>query len=132
MKTLIVEDNELNLVLARDLLLHHGHEVMTATTVAEARVTLSRWRPDVVLLDVQLPEEPGTALLDEIRLDPTLRSVPIIAVTAFAMAGDRERFLERGFDHYMSKPIDTRRFASEIEAQVSLRSEARGILSEFP
>lgn len=111
---LMVEDNELNSKLMRFLLQQAGHEVLEATTVEEARGVLAEHTPALVLLDIQLPGESGDVLLCELRESEAWKELPVIALTAFAMAGDREKYLEMGFDHYISKPIDVRTFAASI------------------
>lgn len=120
-RILIVEDNALNLQLVRDILEHRGHEIDTATTVQQAQQRLRGEAPDVVLLDIQLPGGGGELLLRDIRQIATLHDLPVVAVTALAMDGDRERLLKAGFDGYVSKPIDTLTFASTIESFVTLK-----------
>lgn len=115
-KIFIVEDNPLNLKLHRDILEYRGHEVSFATTVPEARARLQAERPDVVLLDIHVPGGGGEQLLREIRDTPPLADLPVVAVTALAMEGDRERLLALGFDGYLAKPIDTRTFGPTIES----------------
>lgn len=116
MRVLLVEDNDLNRRLVRAVL--ESHEVTEATTVDGAWAELMRSVPDVVLLDVEIPGGGGERLLREIRRDQKIQALPVIAVTALAMRGDRERLLEAGFDGYLSKPIDARTFAAEIQAIV--------------
>ena len=113
---LVVEYNPLNLQLVRDILEYRGHRVIAATTVPEARERLAQERPDVVLLDIQLPGGGGERLLQEIRRTPSMARLPVVAVTALAMQGDRERLLAAGFDGYLSKPIDTRSFGPSVES----------------
>ena len=113
---LLVEDNQLNRRLARDVLELRGHTVTEACNVAEGRAEIAKRRPDLVLLDIGLPGGGGGRLLFEIRADPRLAGLPIIAVTAFAMPGDRERLLATGFDGYLSKPINVHTFAADVEA----------------
>ena len=113
---LVVEDNRLNLQLVRDILEYRGHQVEFATTVQEARDRLQSGRPDLVLLDIQLPGGGGEQLLQEIRRSAALGDLPVIAMTALAMEGDRERLLSAGFDGYLSKPIDTRTFGPTVES----------------
>jgi CheY-like chemotaxis protein len=119
---LIVEDNPLNLQLVRDILEHRGHQVRVATCVDEARAQLRVGRPALVLLDIRIPGGGGELVLEEIRAEPSMVGLQVIAVTAQSMAGDRERLLACGFDGYVSKPIDTRAFGPMIEAFLSLRS----------
>jgi CheY-like chemotaxis protein len=113
---LVVEDHPLNLRLVRDILERRGHEVDAAASVGEARDRLAGRRPDIVLCDLDIPGGGGELLLREIRGDPRLSALPVLAVTAFAMQGDRERVLAAGFDGYFSKPIDTRSFGPGVEA----------------
>ena len=118
----VVEDNALSRELVRDLLTAAGHEVAEATTASEARAWLGKGRlPDAILLDVQIPGGGGEALLAEIRAEPSLRTIPVLAVTAQAMQGDRERFLRLGFSDYIPKPIHTRAFAATIATHLSKR-----------
>jgi CheY-like chemotaxis protein len=118
MTILLVEDNALNRRLAEVTLLARGHQVLQADSVPAARVALEQQRPDVILMDIELPGGGGEALLREIRSQPQRAHLPIIAVTALAMQGDRERLLRAGFDGYISKPIDVGTFGPEIEALV--------------
>jgi two-component system cell cycle response regulator len=119
-RILIVEDNDMNLRLATDLLQMRGHDIVAASSAAECRARLQAPGPlpDVVLMDVRLPDGDGETLLQEIRANPRLRALCVLAVTAQAMHGDRERFMEAGFDGYLSKPLDTRRFGAEVESHV--------------
>lgn len=112
----VIEDNALNRRLVRDVLEHRGHEVLEAATIEEARALLRAATPDLVLLDVQVPGGGGELLLREIREAAALPRVPVIAVTAFAMEGDRGRLLAAGFDGYISKPIEVRVFGAQVEA----------------
>lgn len=112
---LIVEDNPANMKLARDVLEFHGFRTAGAETAAQALELLADERPRLVLLDVQLPDMDGPTLLGHLRADPSLGAVAIVAVTAFAMAGDRERLLEAGFDSYLAKPIDVKSFPQQVQ-----------------
>lgn len=118
-RVLVVEDHPLNRRLVRDILEHRGHEVVEATDVDSARERLREPLPEIVLLDIQIPGGGGEALLRHIRGDAALARLPVIAVTALAMVGDRARLLGAGFDGYISKPIDTRAFPVEVEAFVA-------------
>jgi two-component system, cell cycle response regulator DivK len=103
---LIVEDNAKNLKLLRDVLQFKGYSVLAAET-GEAGVALARERlPALILMDVQLPGMSGDAAVKVLKADVRTRHIPVIALTAFAMKGDRERLLAGGFDGYISKPID--------------------------
>jgi two-component system cell cycle response regulator DivK len=105
-RILVVEDNEKNMKLFRDVLEASGYRVLEATT-GEAAVELARSEsPALVLMDVQLPGMNGVDALARLRGDERTAAVPVIALTAQAMQGDRERFLEAGFDGYLSKPVD--------------------------
>jgi two-component system, cell cycle response regulator DivK len=103
---LIVEDNAKNLKLLRDVLQFKGYSVLAAET-GEAGVALARERlPALILMDVQLPGMSGDAAVKVLKADVRTRHIPVIALTAFAMKGDRERLLASGFDGYVPKPID--------------------------
>jgi CheY-like chemotaxis protein len=115
-RILVVEDNPLNLTLVRDILEFRGHQVDSATTVDDGWLHLLTTRPDLVLLDIQIPGGGGEALLRQIRGHATLSGLPVLAVTALAMDGDRQRLLSAGFDGYVSKPIDTRGFGPLVES----------------
>lgn len=115
LRILVVEDNVMNMKLFRAILEHGGHLVMAAIDVDQGRQWLQEHTPDVALLDIQVPGGGGEALLLEMRASERLRHLPVAAVTASAMQGDRERLLAAGFDAYISKPIDTRMFARMIE-----------------
>src|SRR6476646_3905592 len=127
-RILIVEDNPLNRLLIHDILELRGHEVFEAATVDEARETLASIRPDLLLLDVQIPGGGGEAIIREVRKRDDLADLPIIAVTSLAMPGDRERLLSIGFQGYLSKPIDTRTFGASIESYLKPDEAGRGKL----
>ncbi|MFN2564981.1 MAG: response regulator [Gemmatimonadaceae bacterium] len=111
---LIVEDNDKNMKLVRDLLQYHGYRTLEAGTGAEALAAAGAHRPDLVLMDIQLPDMDGVAVLRALRADPRTAAIPVVALTAFAMTGDRERFLEFGFDGYLAKPIDVSAFPAQV------------------
>jgi len=105
-RVLVVEDNEKNMKLFCDVLQATGYTTLQATT-GEAAVELARIEePGLVLMDVQLPGMDGIEALAQLRDDERTASIPVLALTAQAMSGDRERFLEAGFDGYLSKPVD--------------------------
>ena len=105
-RVLIVEDNEKSMKLVRDVLQATGYSTLEATTGEEAiELSLSQ-APALVLMDVQLPGIDGVEALERLRQNERTASIPVLALTAQAMSGDRERFLEAGFDGYLSKPID--------------------------
>jgi two-component system cell cycle response regulator DivK len=111
---LIVEDNERNLELVRDLLELRGFRTIEATS-GEAGIALAReHRPDVVLMDVQLPDLDGIHALARLRAEPSIAAIPVVALTAFAMTDDRARFMAAGFDGYLMKPIDIRTLPDEV------------------
>jgi two-component system, cell cycle response regulator DivK len=113
---LIVEDNEKNMKLLRDVLQASGFETLEATT-AEDGIELALARvPSLVLMDVQLPGIDGVEALARLRSDERTESVPVLALTAQAMQGDRERFLEAGFDGYLSKPVDVTELISVVRS----------------
>jgi len=105
-RVLIVEDNEKNMKLFRDVLQAAGYDTVEATTGGRAVELAIEHSPDLVLMDVQLPEIDGVEALGRLREDKRTASIPVLALTAQAMQGDRERFLAVGFDGYVSKPVD--------------------------
>lgn len=113
---LVVEDNEKNRKLARDLLGFRGFRVAEAPTGTDALILARAEPPALVLMDVQLPDLDGVEVLRLLRDDPLTTSIPVVAVTAFAMNGDRERLLAEGFDGYVAKPIDARSFVDGLLA----------------
>jgi diguanylate cyclase (GGDEF)-like protein len=123
-RILVAEDNPANMRLTRKLLEHRGHVVVEATSIEEARAKLEKEIPDLLLLDIMLPGGGGESLLEEIRQSEALRTLPVIAVTALAMAGDRDRLMGAGFDGYISKPLDTRSFGPEVDTYLARRKEA--------
>jgi two-component system cell cycle response regulator DivK len=106
MQILVVEDNERNMRLFRDVLEAAGHRTLAATTGEHAVELAGAHAPDLVLMDIQLPGIGGVEALGRLRADERTRAVPVLALTAQAMEGDRERFLAAGFDGYLSKPVD--------------------------
>ena len=111
---LIIEDNPRNLKLARDLLDHAGYRTLEATSAEDGLALARAHRPDLVLMDVQLPGMSGVQALERLRADPATNGIPVIAVTAFAMKDDRARFLAAGFDGYLEKPISVREFPGQV------------------
>jgi two-component system, cell cycle response regulator DivK len=113
-KILVVEDNELNMKLLNDVLEAHGYDVMS-TGRGEVAVEWARqYRPDLILMDLQLPDLSGLDATAQLKAFETTRSIPVIAVTAFAMAGDEKRALDHGCDAYVAKPIVLRDFLNLI------------------
>jgi two-component system cell cycle response regulator DivK len=111
---LIIEDNERNRKLARDILNHAGFETLEAGTAEDGLALAAERSPGIVLMDVQLPGLDGVQALHRLRSDPSTADIPVIAVTAFAMKADRERFLAAGFDQYLEKPLDIREFPRQV------------------
>ena len=111
---LIVEDNDKNLKLARDLLTYHGFRTLAATNAAEGIALAREHHPDLVLMDIQLPDMDGVAALTELRASPTTAGLRVVALTAVAMRQDEERLLAAGFDGYLVKPIDVRQFPVQV------------------
>jgi len=118
-KILVVEDNEQNRILMRQILSHRGYEVLEAVDGAAGLKMAREHMPDLILLDLQMPVMGGFAVIRELRKTPELSKLKVIAVTSFAMKGDREKALEAGFDDYVTKPIDTRNFAELVKKIIS-------------
>jgi CheY-like chemotaxis protein len=116
LRILIIEDHPLNRQLARAILEQRGHQVSEAVDVDGGWLELQKVNPQIVLMDIQFPGGGGECLLRKIRSNPSTARLPVIAITAYAMQGDRERFLGMGFDGYLNKPLDTRAFGPAIEA----------------
>ena len=114
-RVLIVEDNDKNMKLFRDVLQVSGFETLEATSGEQAIELAVQRAPDLVLMDIQLGGMDGLTALQRLRQDGRTASTPVVALTAQAMAGDRERFLEAGFDGYMSKPVDVAAFMSMVK-----------------
>jgi CheY-like chemotaxis protein len=112
---LVAEDNIVNRELMRELLEVRGYHVTEACDGLEALEMLEQTRPDILLLDLGMPKLDGFGVVRKIRDNPRLVNLPVLAVTAYAMRGDREQVLNAGFDGYLSKPIDAAALATEIE-----------------
>ena len=113
-QVLIVEDNEKNMKLVRDVLQATGYSTLEATTGEQAVDLALVHEPALVLMDVQLPGIDGVEALEQLRQDERTASIPVLALTAQAMSGDRERFLEAGFDGYLAKPVDVRELIEAV------------------
>ena len=111
---LIVEDNELNMKLFNDLLVAHGYKTIQTRNGFEALELARKHRPDLILMDIQLPEVSGLEVTKWLKDDPDLKHIPVVAVTAFAMKGDEERIREGGCEAYLSKPISVGKFIETI------------------
>jgi len=117
-RILIVEDHELNMKLLNDLLEAHGYDILLARDGTTALRLARQQAPDLILMDIQLPDISGLEATRLLKADRETSAIPIVAVTAFAMAGDRERTLESGCDAYVAKPIMIREFLALIEQMV--------------
>jgi CheY-like chemotaxis protein len=111
---LVVEDNALNLKLVRDVLVHAGYRVVEATSGEEGVRVAIELRPDLVLMDLQLPGIDGAEALRRLRADPAARAIPVVAVTALAMKEDHEDAALVGFDGYIEKPISVRALPGQV------------------
>src|SRR5436853_2833191 len=112
---MIVEDNELNMKLFHDLLEAHGYEAVGTRNGIEARDLARKHHPDLILMDIQLPEVSGLEVTKWLKEDADLRAIPVVAVTAFAMKGDEERIREGGCEAYIAKPISVASFMRTVE-----------------
>jgi two-component system cell cycle response regulator DivK len=110
-----VEDNADNRLLVRRLLRAFGYQVVDAENATKAREILQTQRPDLILMDINMPDIDGYTLTNELKAMPNLMGVPIVAITANVMKGDRERTLSAGCDGYIEKPIDVDRFIEQVE-----------------
>lgn len=121
---LVIEDNEANLELAKYLLLAAGHTVMTALDGQQGLAAVQREAPDLIVCDLQMPVLDGYGVLQALKKDAALASIPIVAVTAFSMPGDEQQVLSAGFDGYISKPIEPETFAAQLEQFLPSRLRA--------
>jgi two-component system, cell cycle response regulator DivK len=113
-KILVIEDNRQNMYLCTFILNSHHHEVIQAFSGREGIESAEKNMPDLIILDIQLPELDGYAVAREIKKNPLISRIPIVAVTSYAMAGDRERVLAAGCQGYIEKPINPDTFMQEI------------------
>jgi two-component system cell cycle response regulator DivK len=118
-KVLIVEDNDLNMKLFNDLLVAHGYATLRTRDGVEALALARQHRPDLILMDIQLPEVSGLQVTQWIKEDDDLRMIPVIAVTAFAMKGDEEKMRNGGCEAYIAKPISVTSFLQTVERFLS-------------
>jgi two-component system cell cycle response regulator DivK len=112
---LIVEDNELNMKLFHDLLEAHGYHILQTRDGMEALQIARDHKPDLILMDIQLPEVSGLQVTKWIKQDNMLKHIPVVAVTAFAMKGDEEKIREGGCEAYLAKPISVLAFLQTVE-----------------
>ena len=131
-KILIVEDNALNIKLFCDLLAAHGHQPEAVTDSRNALETARKFRPDLVITDIQLPHVSGLELIRLIRADEHLSEVPIMAVTAYSAVGDEERIRGAGAQAYVSKPISVVKFAQTVEQLLPAKDGAAETGAEQP
>ncbi len=122
-KVLIVEDNELNMKLFHDLLDAHGYGVVECSNGAKVIDVARAEKPDLILMDIQLPEVSGLDVTKWIKEDEELKDIPVIAVTAFAMKGDEEKIRDGGCEDYISKPISVVRFLEVIQKYIGAESQ---------
>jgi CheY-like chemotaxis protein len=118
-KILVAEDNLPNRELIREILESLGHEVTEAEDGQQALDRVKQAKPDLVLLDIQMPVLDGYAVVHELRQTPSYKELTILALTAYAMQGDREKALQSGFDGYLTKPVDIKRLKEELEKFLS-------------
>ena len=119
---LVVDDNEANLKLAREILTAGGYDVISAVRGEQAVDVARAGRPALILLDMRLPDIDGLEVLKRLRSLPETKDLPVVAMTAQAMAGDRERFLAAGCDGYISKPISLKTLYAEVKRHLAGRS----------
>jgi CheY-like chemotaxis protein len=122
-KILLVEDNPVNRRLAVFLLRAHGYEVREATTAMEAFEILQTDQPDLIVMDIQLPGMDGLEITRKLKEQPATADIPVIAVTSYAMKGDREKALAAGCVGYVTKPIDKNTFIQEVAARLGDKSK---------
>ncbi len=118
-----MEDNALNLKLVRDVLQVAGYEVVEATTGEQGVALAMESRPDLILMDLQLPGIDGSEALRSIRSDPRTQAIPVVAVSAFAMKADRERAYREGFNGYLEKPISVRSLPDQVSSFLTARPD---------
>jgi two-component system, cell cycle response regulator DivK len=118
---LIVEDNEKNRKLARDVLAHRGYRIAEAETGEDGVRLAGELRPDLVLMDIELPGMNGVDALRQLRSNPTTQDIPVMAVTASAMTHDRQKIMAAGFDAYQNKPISVRPFVEAVGEMLARR-----------
>ena len=121
MIVLVVDDNEKNLKLARHVLRHAGIDTLEAGTAGDAIAVAVERLPDVILMDIRMPDMDGIEAVRLLKDDARTAAIPVVALTSFAMKGDRERFLAAGFDGYIEKPISVREFPGQVRAMLQRR-----------
>jgi CheY-like chemotaxis protein len=131
-KVLVAEDNPINRELLRELLENRGYAVVEACDGQEALRMIEQTHPDILLLDIGMPVLDGFAVMRKIRENPSLATLPVLAVTAYAMQGDRDNVLNAGFDGYLSKPINARDLANELERLLRKREDRNTAPNQSP
>jgi two-component system, cell cycle response regulator DivK len=121
---LVVDDNEKNMKLARDVLRFAGFQTLEATSGGESISLAHEHLPDVILMDIRLPDMDGTVAARMLKDDARTARIPIVALTSLAMKGDRELLLAAGFDGYLEKPIDVREFPDQVRSFCGLANDA--------
>ncbi|PWG01310.1 response regulator [Sphingosinicella humi] len=122
-KILVVEDNELNLKLFCDLLRAHGYEAEPVRDGRDAMEKAREFGPELIIMDIQMPHISGLELIEQLKADEELKSVPIMAVTAYAAKGDEERIRDAGAEGYEAKPISVVRFVQAVGALLARRED---------
>ena len=113
-KILVIEDNDKNRKLIRDVLRYHSYEIIEAENGEEGLKRAKELLPDLIFLDIQMPVMNGLDTIKALKVSPETKHIKVIALTSFAMVGDKEKMLQSGFDDYISKPIDTRQLPKDI------------------
>jgi CheY-like chemotaxis protein len=131
-RILIIDDNATNLKLATDVLSCEGHIIANAENAQHALEVLAQFHPDLILMDISMPGMDGLTLTRQLKADPSMRQVPIVALTASAMKGDEIRIREAGCDGYITKPIDTRQFPNRIAAFLEIATSRPAWNDESP
>ncbi len=124
-RILLVEDNPDNFELVRFLLEQGGHQVLAATNGRQGIDTARKEKPDLVLMDLSLPEVDGWAAARQLKDDPQTADIPLLALTAHTLPGDRMRALESGFNGFISKPIDIKTFPEKINRAIQARTQVK-------
>jgi CheY-like chemotaxis protein len=125
-RILLVEDNPANRLLASSVLERDGFEVVTAESAREAEREIAQHKPDLILMDIQLPEMDGLAFTRRLKADPTTASIPVVAMTAHVMVGDRRDALAAGCAGYIAKPIDTRVLGEQVRSFLQAETAEAG------
>ncbi|HKW06211.1 MAG TPA: response regulator [Candidatus Dormibacteraeota bacterium] len=127
---LVVEDNETNQILVRAVLELDGYRVEVAGSADEAWKAARELTPDLILMDVQLPGQDGLSLTRDLKADPATAAIPVVALTAHAMSGDRELAFQAGCQGYIAKPIDTRTFTAQVREHLTGTSAGERLVAQ--